>query len=282
MTSLPLHTPLTSELDALAAGENFSVAPRVLPRPTREALTALYRYARLVDEIGDGGRTDAPALLVAVEADVRHLFATGSCATAALQPLAEVIRRHDLPLQPFVDLIDANRQDQIQTRYETWAELVDYCALSANPVGRLVLAVFGVTDADRVAQSDSVCTALQLVEHLQDVGEDLHRRDRVYLPAETLAACGATIEDLAAPVASPAVRAAVASECERARLLLADGGPLVRSLRGWARVAVSGYIAGGLATLAAIERADHDVLSATRRPSSKRRALLALKLWAGR
>jgi phytoene/squalene synthetase len=161
----------------------------------------------------------------------------------------------------------------------TWDELAAYCRLSANPVGRLVLGVFGVATDDRVAWSDSVCTGLQLVEHLQDLGEDYRERDRVYLPASTMAAHGVIEAHLAAPVAGPPLRAAVAAECDRARGLLRDGRPLVDSLRGPARVAVAGFVAGGLAALTAIERADHEVLSALRSPARRRVALEAIRLW---
>ena len=167
-------------------------------------------------------------------------------------------------------LIEANRVDQVVTRYDTWASLRDYCALSANPVGRLVLAVLGADTPDRVAWSDDVCTALQLVEHLQDVGED-YARGRVYLPAEDLDRFGASETDLAAAAASGPLRAAVAHEVDRARRLLHRAAPpLCRSLRGRARVAVAGFAGGGLAALDAIERARYDVLAVDARPSHVR------------
>jgi squalene synthase HpnC len=168
-------------------------------------------------------------------------------------------------------LIEANRRDQRVSRYATWAELRDYCVLSANPVGRLVLQVFGVATPGRYLASDAVCTALQLVEHCQDVAEDL-ARGRLYLPAEDLARFGCDERELRAPAASPAARALLRFEVERARGLLDLGTPLVHTLRGRARLAVAGFVAGGRAAADAIERRGFDVLAGAPRP--RRRDLL--------
>jgi phytoene/squalene synthetase len=165
--------------------------------------------------------------------------------------------------------------------YATWPALLDYCAVSANPVGRLVLAVFGTDSAERIAWSDEVCSGLQVVEHLQDVGEDA-RRGRVYLPADDLAAAGCGPDDLLQPVAGPGLRSAVAVLAGRARRLLGAGTPLARSLRGRPRWAVAGFCAGGLATLDAIAAADHDVLSRPVRPSKARVARLTVTIAGGR
>ncbi|MDQ1727346.1 MAG: hypothetical protein QOK14_1391, partial [Frankiaceae bacterium] len=147
---------------------------------------------------------------------------------------------------------------------------------------RLVLGVFDAATPARVAASDDVCAALQLLEHLQDLGEDLRDRDRVYLPAATMAEHGVTEADLRAPEAGAPLRAAVLAECRRARGLLDRGTPLVASLHGWARVAVAGYVAGGLATAAALEDADGEVLSALRKPRRSRIAVAAVRTWGRR
>jgi phytoene/squalene synthetase len=151
-------------------------------------------------------------------------------------------------------------------RWASWAELRRYCALSADPVGRIVLDLFGVRDAAAAARSDDVCTALQLLEHCQDVREDYLDRDRVYLPADEMLRFGVTEADLGADSASPQLRRLLAFEVDRAERLLASGPVLVRGLNGWARVAVAGYVAGGLATVAALRRAGYDVLAARVRP----------------
>ena len=181
-----------------------------------------------------------------------------------LQRLTPTLQALALPRAPFAALIEANRRDQRISRYPTWRALAEYCEFSANPVGELVLHVFGAPTPERFALSDQVCTALQLVEHCQDVAEDF-ARGRVYLPAEDLVRFGAREADLAATSASPALRAVLRFEVERARGLLASGSALVRTLSGRGRLAVAGFIAGGRAALDALERADFDVLAA--RPS---------------
>ncbi len=168
--------------------------------------------------------------------------------------------------------------DQRVTRYQTFDELLGYCRLSANPVGRIVLHVFGAATPHRERLSDLVCTALQLAEHWQDVAEDL-RAGRVYLPGKDLAAYGVTEADLAAPSASPQVRALLAFEVRRAADLLDEGARIVGTLRGFARAAVAGYVAGGRAALAAITASDCDVLAATPRPRKPRVAAELLRAY---
>ena len=269
-------------VDSQASAENFPVALRILPRAIRSDLAALYRYARFVDDVGDQGEGTVAqrlAVLDGVEREIRSLVASGQTGSIPLQPLAGLLGRHPLTLEPFVALIEANRQDQQVRRYATWDALQHYCDLSAAPIGHLVLGVFDAVTPERLADSGAVCTALQLLEHLQDLGEDLRDRDRIYLPATTMATHGVTESDLRAPVADGALRAAVAAECERARALLERGRPLVASLHGWARVAVAGYVAGGWATLAAIEAADHEVLSALRKAPKRAMLGTALRIW---
>jgi squalene synthase HpnC len=176
-----------------------------------------------------------------------------------------------VPAHPLHALIQANRQDQQVTRYPTYADLARYCELSANPVGQIVLYIFGAATRGRIASSDSICTALQLAEHWQDVAEDLGN-GRIYLPTEDLDRFGCTEADLAAPTAGPAVRDLMIFEVDRASALLDEGAPLVGTLRGAARLAVAGYLAGGRAALAAIRAQQYDVLRGTPRPRKPRLA----------
>ncbi|WP_395575940.1 squalene synthase HpnC [Streptomyces sp. BK79] len=260
---------------AKAADENFPVAPFFLPRDWRTDLMAVYGFARLVDDIGDGdlapGGADArllgvPAdraddrllLLDAFEDDLRRVF-DGTPRHPLLRRLRPTVRRRSLTPEPFLGLIAANRQDQLVARYETWDDLLAYCELSANPVGRLVLAVTGTATPERIRRSDAICTALQIVEHLQDVAEDLGR-DRVYLPAEDMKRFHVEEADLAAASAGASVRALIAFEARRARDLLDEGTPLVGSVHGRLRLLLAGFVAGGRAALGAIAAADHDVL----------------------
>ncbi|MFE4857033.1 squalene synthase HpnC [Streptomyces sp. NPDC056670] len=277
-------TPSRATLDK-AADENFPVAPFFLPRAWRDDLMAVYGFARLVDDIGDGdlapGGADArhlgvaPAdaddrllMLDAFEADLRRVF-DGTPRHPLLVALGPTVRRCGLTPEPFLGLVAANRQDQRVRRYETYEELLAYCELSANPVGRLVLAITGTTSPERVRRSDAICTALQIVEHLQDVKEDLGR-DRIYLPAEDMSRFHVTQADLAAPTGSASVRALVAFEAERAGSLLNEGTPLVGSVHGRLKLLLAGFVAGGRAALDAVAAAGHDVLPGPPKPTKAR------------
>jgi squalene synthase HpnC len=252
-----------------ASGENFPVALRLLPPRTREDLWALYRYARHVDDLGDEWAGDRLSALDRIEADVRGLYEERRPPDdPVVAALASTIARRRLPADPLLRLIEANRWDQQVTRYETFDDLLAYCRLSANPVGELVLHIFGRATPERVALSDRVCTALQLLEHWQDVAED-YRRGRVYLPQEDLRRFGVAEEDLARPTATSQVRALIAFEAQRAEAWLDAGAALVTGLSGRARLAVSGYIAGGRAAAAALRRSDYDPLSRVPKPTSR-------------
>ncbi|MBT2507975.1 squalene synthase HpnC [Streptomyces sp. ISL-98] len=268
-----------------AADENFPVAPFFLPRAWRDDLMAVYGYARLVDDIGDGdlapGGADArllgvdPALaddrlimLDAFESDLRRVFdRTGDGPRhPLLRALVPTARRCSLTPGPFIGLIEANRQDQLVRRYETYDDLLAYCELSANPVGRLVLAITGTASPERIRRSDAICTALQIVEHIQDVSEDLGR-DRIYLPAQDMARFQVQEADLAAPTANASVRALVAFEAERALHLLNEGTPLVGSVHGRLKLLLAGFVAGGRAALTAVAAVGHDVLPGPPKPT---------------
>ena len=184
---------ITLDSAAKASAENFPVAMRVLPARYRRHLMALYGFARLTDDIGDEVTPGARLrLLDDLEADVARIYdGSGPPRLAALRELAVTVAACAVPAQPLLDLIQANRQDQIVTRYETFEDLVGYCRLSANPVGLVVLHIFDAASAGRERLSDSICTALQLVEHWQDVAEDL-RKDRIYLPRQDMERFGVT------------------------------------------------------------------------------------------
>ena len=287
---------ITAQAGAKAPAENFPVALRLLPRRYRRHLAAVYGFARSVDDMGDeAAPQERAALLDELEADVRRLYRMvsrgagggpgdegsdgGPPRISAVRALAPAVVTCAIPAQPFCDLIAANRQDQVVSRYPTFGDLEDYCRLSANPVGRIVLHVFGAATPEREALSDRVCTALQLAEHWQDVAEDL-RAGRIYLPQEDMERFGCTEDDLAAPRATPKVRALMAFEERRARDLLDTGAPIVGTLRGAARLAVAGYVAGGRAALAAIAASGHDVLRATPRPGKARVAAEMVRAYA--
>ncbi|MYV47629.1 squalene synthase HpnC [Streptomyces sp. SID2888] len=276
--------PARGTLDK-ATDENFPVAPFFLPRAWRTDLMAVYGFARLVDDIGDGdlapGGADARllgvppeeaedrlVLLDAFEADLHRVFGA-TPRHPLLRRLQPTVRRTGLTPEPFLGLIAANRQDQLVKRYETYEDLLAYCELSANPVGRLVLAVTGTSTPERIRRSDAICTALQIVEHLQDVTEDLGR-DRIYLPAADMKRFHVRETDLATKTAGASVRALVAYEAERARDLLNEGAPLVGSVHGRLRLLLAGFVAGGRAAIHAIAAAEYDVLPGPPKPGRLR------------
>jgi squalene synthase HpnC len=262
--------------------ENFPVALRWLPGEIRGHLLAIYGFARLTDDVGDEARGDRLMLLDAIDREIDAIYAGCMPQHPLMQRLAQTVRRCALPEQPLRRLVEANRQDQRVSRYERYEDLAAYCALSADPVGRLVLQVFDVSTPDRVAQSDAICTGLQLVEHWQDVAEDF-AAGRIYLPAEDLRRFGCSEVELKARHAGPALRKLMRFEVDRARALLARGEPLLASVSGTARLAIAGFAAGGHAALDEIAARDFDVLA--RPPRVRRRDWLrhfARLLWRAR
>lgn len=292
-----------------ATRENFPVAPFFLPAAWRDDLMAVYGFARLVDDAGDGDLDDPEgtavllgvgtplprlrtrpgsalpteeetdfrlALLDGLERDLDRVFGVGPDTAVREQPrhplmraLVPLVENRGLGAEPFRNLIQANRVDQRTTRYASYDELLGYCRLSANPVGRLVLSIAGVSTPERVERSDAICSALQVIEHLQDVAED-RARGRIYLPAEDLDRFGVTEADLAAPTAGGRVRELVAFEARRAGTLLDHGAPLVGTVRGRLRLLLAGFTAGGRAALAAVHAAGYDVLPGPPKPAKSR------------
>jgi squalene synthase HpnC len=244
-----------------AGSENFPVASILVPRRIRRHLLAIYGYARFIDDVGDESDGDRMSSLDAAERELDAAMA-GVATQPVFVELERTIELCSLDRQTLVDLIEANRMDQVKRRYATFDELVAYCSLSANPVGRLVLAVFGTSNSVTVRLSDEVCTALQIVEHLQDVGEDF-RADRIYLPRTDLERFGVAEADLGATSASPALRRAIAFEASRAIDWLRSGAVLGEYLSGTDRIAVAGFVGGGLAQLNALRLASYDVLGQT-------------------
>lgn len=281
---MPPPLPTAQEILAHAPAENFPVALKVLRPQLRRDLMAIYGFARLVDNIGDnypGGPADRLAALDQLEHELDRTYATQPARESAqrstqesaheiFQRLQPTIQQHDLPREEFAKLIDANRQDQTKSSYGDWPELMEYCRLSADPVGRLVLAIFGQATADNIALSDSICSALQVAEHLQDVGEDF-AAGRTYLPADYLEQHGCAPADLEADVrrgrASTGLARVVCDLAGRAREMLRAGEPLVKALRGQHRLAIAGFVAGGHAALDAIRSAEGEVLSELRKPT---------------
>jgi hydroxysqualene synthase len=236
--------------------ENFPVASWLCPPALRPAIVAIYRFARTADDIADEG--DAPgdgrrARLDAYAADLQRTTTGEAAATARPEvfvPLAEAIRRHHLPLPLLRDLLSAFRQDTFNPLYPDRAALLDYCARSANPIGRLLLHLVGVGDRAALAQSDAVCSALQLINFWQDLSVDLPR-GRCYLPLADAMRHG--IDPLALRTDGAASRALVAELVQWSRALMLQGAPLVHSLRGRFGWELRLVVQGGLRVLDRIE-----------------------------
>lgn len=241
--------------------ENFPVASILLPRRLVPAVEAIYAFARGADDVADEGDA-SPAERLAALADYEaalDAIAVGRTPEGAMfARLAAVVREYRLDLQPLRDLLSAFRQDVVTTRYPDYPALLDYCRRSADPVGRLMLALYGVDGARNLRDADAICSALQLINFWQDVGIDIEK-GRIYLPQEDLQRFGVTEDDIRAQRDGSAWRALMAFEVERARTLMLSGAPLATRLPGRIGWELRLVIQGGLRILECIERAGYDV-----------------------
>lgn len=255
--------------------ENFTVASWLLPHALRPHVHAVYAYCRSVDDLGDEAEGDRLALLDDWEAELRRCF-DGDAQQPAFVALQETIRRFDIPPEPFLRLIEANRMDQRVNRYRTFTDLQAYCQNSANPVGHLVLYLFGYRDEERQRLSDSTCTALQLTNFWQDVRRDLGK-GRIYIPLEEMERFHYSEEDLLAARFDGRLRDLMAFQVRRTRELFRSGLELIPRVRGRLRLDLRLFSLGGLAVLDAIEDIGYDVLNRSLKLSRARKALLALR-----
>lgn len=267
-------------IDARSGGENFPIASILAPPEARPHLRAIYGFARLVDNLGDEAAGDRLALLDELEQELDACYQDRP-RTAIMRRLQRTISACRLPREPFAALIEANRIDQRTTRYATWGDVRWYCAHSAEPVGRLVLGVYGrAAEPELVARSDDVCTGLQLVNFLQDPPRD-YALGRIYLPLEDLQRFGVAEGELAGPL-SDRLASLCRFEADRAAGLLRQGFPLARSLGGRVGRSVALFARGGLAALAALERAGWDVFSGRPAPGKAAFAWLTVRELARR
>jgi len=249
--------------------ENFPVASVLLPAQLREPVAAIYVFARSADDFADEGDLSPDqrrALLAAYQAELDAIERGTPTQHPVFLRLRPVIERYRLPLQLFRDLLDAFLQDVGKDRYRDFAELMDYCRRSADPVGRLLLHLFGHASAENLARSDAICSALQLINHWQDVGIDAAKgaRGRIYLPQDDMARCGVDEDAIIRRLASADFRALMRFQVDRARALMRSGAPLGWDLPGRIGLEIRAIVAGGLRILDKIEAVDYDVF--TRRP----------------
>ena len=236
--------------------ENFPVASFLVPRRLRRPIEAIYRFARNADDIADEGDASAEerlAGLAAYQAELDRIAAGAAPQTPLFAELAGEIHRHALPLQLFRDLLDAFAQDVVKKRYADFPELLDYCRRSANPVGRLVLHLFGRSEPEHLAQSDCICSALQLVNFWQDVAVDWQKQ-RIYLPQADLPRFRISEDDIAAGRWSANWAALMDFQIDRARELLLCGAPLVHALPGRTGWEIRLTVQGGLRILDRLRR----------------------------
>ena len=264
--------------------ENFPVASWLLPRTLRPHVAAIYTFARTADDFADEPGRDAPERLQLLDEWGRRLratdvfttgpapssktasssrpaeTATGPAPTSVFAALAQTRREFDLPIGLFEDLLSAFRQDVSKTRYDTWEEVFDYCRRSANPVGRLVLRLFGYNAPELDRYSDAVCTALQLTNFWQDFMIDW-TRGRLYLPTEEWRATGASTDDLDAGRITPPWQAALRQAAARTRQLFHEGRPIADHVHGRLRYELRATWLGGMRILDRVERVDFDVVN---------------------
>lgn len=241
--------------------ENFPVASVLLPLPLRHPVAVIYRFARSADDFADEG--DRPAaerleLLDAYRQELRQLEAGAAPGGGLFAEIASIVREHRLPLQLFHDLLDAFSQDVVKKRYADYAEVLDYCRRSANPVGRLLLHLFGAASDANLKLSDAICSSLQLINFWQDVQIDW-RKDRIYLPQDEMQRFGVSEHQIANADISGEWQALMRFQVDRARALMTTGAPLGRILRGRVGLEIRTIVQGGLRILEKIDNAKGDV-----------------------
>ena len=289
--SVRLGLAITSELSEAQAFtrelththyENFSVISWFVPRHLRQDFCNIYAFCRIADDAGDeaGDPQTATALLADLKDRTESCFA-GQSGTALFVALADTISRHDIPKKPLLDLIDAFQQDQRVTRYETFEQLLDYCRRSADPVGRIVLHLFGYHDEHRMSLSDQTCSALQLTNFWQDVRRDILDRDRIYLPRSDMDQFGVTEAQVQDGRYDENYRRLIEFEVDRTEMMFTAGDALPPLVAPEYRKQIALFGSGGRAILKAIRVQGFDTLSFRPALSRWRKFTLACKLILG-
>ncbi len=286
---MPQHPPTLGEAQAWCQRlaethyENFHVASWFLPKRLRPHFHSIYAYCRVSDDLGDetGNRDQSLALLDLWGQELDACY-RGEARHPVFVALAETIRACDIPKTPFADLLIAFKQDQTVTRFETMADVLDYCRYSANPVGHLVLYVCGYRDPERFALSDHTCSALQLANFWQDVRTDYFDRDRIYFPAEDMRRFAVDEATIANGKFTPAFRELMRYEVDFARRMFEQGLPLIGMVDRELAVDLDLFSRGGLEILRAIEQQDYDVLRSRPAISKSRKAALLVRALTGK
>jgi squalene synthase HpnC len=246
--------------------ENFPVASVLLPARLRPAVEAIYAFARSADDLADEGQAtpaERIAALEAYESELERIEDGAQPGSEMFLSLAEMVNRYSIPLQPLRDLLSAFKQDISTTRYQTFASLMDYCRRSADPVGRIMLHLYGESSVRNLRDSDAICSALQLINFCQDIAVDW-KKDRIYLPQEDLQRFDVGIHHLENARVDDAWRELMRFEIARARAMILSGAPLALRIRGRIGWELRLVVQGGLRVLECIEAVDYDVFR--RRP----------------
>lgn len=241
--------------------ENFPVASILMPRPLRKPVAAIYHFARAADDIADEGDLPGEERLRQLDefrAELARIARNETPHTPLFRNLAAEVQRHALPMQPLYDLLDAFSQDVVKKRYNDFPDLLDYCRRSANPVGNLLLHLYGEATPVNIAYSDAICTSLQIINFWQDVAKD-YAIGRIYLPLDELAQYGVSEQQIAQRTCDDAWQNLMKFQVDRARAMMLAGKPLGSILTGRIGLEMRMIIAGGLRILAKLENAQYDM-----------------------
>jgi phytoene synthase len=250
--------------------ENFPVASLLLPRALREPVGVIYRFARTADDFADEGNDTPEARLEKLQGfrlELEGISSGRPPASPLFADLARIVRARSLPLQPFHDLLDAFSQDVVKLRYADWAEVLEYSRRSANPIGRLLLVLFGKDSARNLERSDRICSALQVINFWQDVAIDYDTKNRIYLPQDEMRRFGVGEEHLRQHLCDAPFQALMRFQIARARGLMLEGAPLLDDLEGRFRLEIAITVQGGLRILEKLEAAQYDMFR--RRPTHR-------------
>jgi squalene synthase HpnC len=262
--------------------ENFPVASLLLPKNLRRPISVIYAFARTADDFADEGSEPEAVRLQQLDNFSQALRQIEQGHYQGDNPifiaLKDVIDKHQLPLSLFEDLLSAFKQDVVKSRYANFAEVLDYCRLSANPVGRLLLYLDGNPSEQQLKQSDAICSALQLINFYQDIVQDYTEQDRIYIPQDELTAAGLKEADLVQPDTDK-IAPLIRSLYQRAQALMAAGYPLGATVPGRLGWEIRAMTLGGITTLKLLNRQqDKDLLT---RPRLKKGQLLKIMLVSG-
>lgn len=267
MKNLAIQTEINASIKhASTHYENFPVASVLVPKRLRAPIALIYSFARQADDFADEGDLSPEQrldLLDSFKAELDLIQAYIQPKTAFFMALKTMIKQQNLPLEPFYDLLDAFSQDVVKARYANFGEVVDYCRRSANPVGRLLLHLYGQATPKNIGYSDAICSALQIINFCQDIAIDT-KKDRIYLPQDELARFKITEADLFNANYDFKFKLLMAFQIERARKLLQSGAPLGLVLKGRIGLEMRLIIAGGERILAKLHESEGDIF--TKRP----------------